>query len=115
MDQSTERAGKALRLVERLLKLSDDEGLRLRALQIRRRLQLPMSEILAKVKGDTVAEKIKLIGVSRQAYYKWVNGQSRPSGKIAKRLSELTGYSLEDIRSLRMRSDEAREELETYR
>lgn len=91
---------RAIKLAERLLKLTPDaeEGLIRRAMQIRARLKTPMSMVLDKVPGETVTEKAEKIGITRQAYYGWLKGEYRPNGKQAKRLANLTGISVEDIR-----------------
>jgi transcriptional regulator with XRE-family HTH domain len=94
-DPATQRA---MKLVDRLAAISDDEGLQLRVTQIRDRLRLPMSAVLERVPGDTVIERAKSIGVTRQAYYAWLKGSSRPSRKQARRLAFLTGYDAEAIR-----------------
>jgi hypothetical protein len=56
-----------------------------------------MSAVLAKVPGDSIPEKCKKIGTSRQNYYAWVKGFYRPSRKQAKRLEALTGFDAADI------------------
>lgn len=92
------RLDRALKLVERLMALSTDQGLRLRAVQIQDRLKLPMSDVLAKVPGDNVGEKVAAIGITRQAYHQWLHGVSRPSMRHAKKLAALTGYDATAIR-----------------
>jgi transcriptional regulator with XRE-family HTH domain len=87
-----------LRSIEQMLETSEDEGLRLRAIQIRDRLQMPMSVVLERVRGENITEKCKRIGITRAAYYDWISGKSRPSMKHAKRLSQLTGLSVIKIR-----------------
>lgn len=92
---------RALKLAERLLKLTPDteEGLIRRAMQIRDRLKTPMSMVLEKVlPGSSVTAKCEAIGVTRQAYYGWLSGQYRPNLKQAKRLAALSGFKAEDIR-----------------
>ena len=93
------RRERALKLAEKLIDLTEpNEGMHLHALQIRNRLLLPMSEILSKVPGRTVSEKAKAAGVTRQCFYWWMNGVTRPNGRRAKVLAKLTGYSPEEIR-----------------
>ena len=86
------------RLVARLVKISPDEGTRLRAKQIQDRLALPMSVVLGKVPGLTIAAKCAAIGVSRQAYYYWLRGMSRPNVTQSARIAKLTGLNADDIR-----------------
>jgi hypothetical protein len=90
---------RALKLADRLIEaVSDwDEGVSLRAQQIRKRLKTPMKDILEKVPGGTVPEKCKKIGITRQAYYGWLKGGYRPDLKQSKRLASLTGFDVEDI------------------
>ena len=58
-----------------------------------------MTVILAQVEGDSIAAKIDAIGIkSRQTYYYWRDGATRPSKKWAKRLAKLTGFSVDEIR-----------------
>ena len=91
---------RVLKLAEKLLGLIPDteEGLIRRALQLRDRLKTPMTMVLAKVPGETVTEKAAKIGITRQAYYAWANGEYRPNAKQSKRLASLTGFPAEDIR-----------------
>jgi DNA-binding XRE family transcriptional regulator len=58
---------------------------------------IPMSDIMARVPGETVVEKAATIGVSRQAYYGWINGRMRPSLPQAERIAELTGIPISNI------------------
>ena len=63
-----------------------------------RRMELvPMSYVMSKVPGETIVEKMAKIGVSRQTYYYWMQGRSRPSQRQADRLAELTGIPAVDI------------------
>lgn len=86
------------KLVSELIAHSPNRGIRLRAMQIRDRLVLPMDKVLAKVPGNSVTEKCEFIGVSRQAYYYWLRGMSRPNQTQAKRLQTLTGFDWVEIR-----------------
>jgi transcriptional regulator with XRE-family HTH domain len=90
---------RALKLAERLIKVAPetDEGLLLRVRQIVERLGKPMDAILEKVPGDSVVEKCKRIGITRQAYYRWLRGEYRPNLKQSKRLASLTGLDLDEI------------------
>ena len=97
MKPEKSKIDKAQKLVASLIKLSDDKGLNLRAMQILDRMKLPMREVLNKVPGGTVIDKAKAIGISRQTYYAWARGVSRPNISQSKRLAELTGLDWQDI------------------
>jgi DNA-binding XRE family transcriptional regulator len=58
---------------------------------------VPMKAILAKVPGHTIAEKAERCGVSRQAYYFWLDEVQRPSLQQAQKIAKLTGIPVEDI------------------
>lgn len=91
---------RALKLAERLLEITpeDDEGLLLRARQLRDRLKTPMEAVLAKVPGESVTEKCKRIGITRQNYYAWLKGEYRPNPRQSRKLAAITGFKAEDIR-----------------
>ena len=97
---TNEQRQRVLRLAEKLLGLIPDteEGLLVRAHELRDRLKTPRTMVLAKVPGETVTEKAAAIGITRQAYYAWQAGEYRPNKKQAKRLANLTGFAAEDIR-----------------
>lgn len=97
MKKQVLQRGEALKLARRLMKGSNDEGLVALATQIQDRLRRPMTDILKKVPGKTVADKARLCEVSRQAYYNWIRGLSRPTGKQAEKISLLTGIPVDDI------------------
>ena len=81
----------AIKLAKEIVELSGDDETLAAALRFRDRLKLPpMSAILNKVPGLTVKDRARSIGVSRQTYYGWLNGRSRPNSKQARRLQELT-------------------------
>lgn len=101
MEKSTDaQRERALKLAEKLIAITPeaDAGMLRRAMQIRDRLKTPMSDVLAKVPGESITEKCKRIGITRQAFYSWLRGEYRPSIKQAKRLAQLTGIDVEDIR-----------------
>ena len=56
-----------------------------------------MPEILAKLPGDSILDACLRLRVSRNTYYCWLRGDRRPNAAKALRLSQITGYSLEDI------------------
>lgn len=96
MATEAQQRERALKLAQRLLEVSPetDEEL-IQRLVIR--LKMPMAKVLAKVPGDTVPEKCKKIGITRQNYYAWLKGFYRPSLTQAKRLEALTGYDADAI------------------
>lgn len=59
---------------------------------------MPMSDILAKVPGDTIPQKAAAIGVTRTAVWYWVKGISRPRNAAAGRIARLTGIGVDEIR-----------------
>ena len=87
-----------LKLIDRVIKTAPDETIRARAEGIRDRVRLPLAEVLAKVPGATIDEKAKTLGMTRQAWYGWLEGTSRPNKARAAQLAEMTGYKVEDIR-----------------
>ena len=60
---------------------------------------VPMDYVMSKVPGETVAEKVEKVGVSRQTYYYWLQGRSRPSLRQAQRLTKLTSIPTTSIRT----------------
>ena len=92
----------ALQLIERLVKNSsgDERGTR-RALRLRAHLNAtPMSAILKKVPGRSVAQKAAAVGVSRATFYYWQNGVTRPNNIQARKLKRITGVDYDVIRGL---------------
>jgi DNA-binding XRE family transcriptional regulator len=57
----------------------------------------PMAKILAQVPGDTLAERARQIGVSRQTMYVWAQEKFRPSSGQAAIIAKLTGVPAEQI------------------
>jgi len=86
------------KLIQRLMELSQDPKLK-RSLR-KHGLSIPMSEILKKVPGVSVAEKARALGVNRATWYVWMKGSSRPNLEKAKKLSEWTNYSIAEIRGV---------------
>lgn len=91
-----------LKLAEQLVKMADDTT-RAWAIELRDRLRMPMSTVLDKVEGVSVADRCRKIGISRQTYYSWLAGEQRPSSIQAAKLSELTGIPADKIRRHRKR------------
>lgn len=93
-------AEQAIRVLDRLVKVSPNSKLAERASKMRDRLKAtPMTDILDQVlPGQPVAAKAKAVGVSRQTFYYWLNGETRPNRKQAKRIHTLTGVDTDEIR-----------------
>ena len=72
------------------------------------KLRHPMADILAKVPGDTLAERARRIGVSRQTMYVWAQERFRPSSAQAAIIAELTGVPVEQIADYQEGKDETR-------
>jgi transcriptional regulator with XRE-family HTH domain len=89
---------RARALLSQIMELDTaDQGLRRRAMSILDRLEMPMEEVLSKIPGDTVSAKCVRIGVSRQTYYAWLRGVSRPNTKLSKKIATVTGLKWEDV------------------
>jgi DNA-binding XRE family transcriptional regulator len=69
------------------------------------RLRYPMADILAKVPGDSLADRARAIGVSRQTIYVWTDEKFRPVPAMAKKIAKLTGVPVEHIRELEEQDD----------
>jgi DNA-binding XRE family transcriptional regulator len=61
------------------------------------KLRYPLADILAKVPGDTLSERARKIGVSRQTMYVWAQEKFRPGRDQAAIISKLTGVPVEQI------------------
>ena len=72
------------------------------------KLRHPMAAILARVPGDTLAERARQIGVSRQTMYVWAQERFRPSSAQAAIIAELTGVPVEQIADYQEGKDETR-------
>jgi DNA-binding XRE family transcriptional regulator len=70
------------------------------------KLRYPMAAILAKVPGDTLAERARQIGVSRQTMYVWAQERFRPSTEQAAIIAKLTGVPVEQIREYQEGKDD---------
>jgi hypothetical protein len=58
--------------------------------------------VLDKVRpGDKTVDKAKLVGVSRNTWYKWHRGEMRPNKYQAAKLSELSGVPAERFQGRR--------------
>ena len=72
------------------------------------KLRYPLADILAKVPGDTLADRARAIGVSRQTMYVWAQERFRPSTAQAAIIAELTGVPVEQIGEYQEGKDETR-------
>jgi DNA-binding transcriptional regulator YiaG len=93
---------KLLQLVDHLDRLKHrkyDLSVLHAAAELRNRILHPMSDILEMIPAKSLSERARKIGVSRQTYYDWMVGKSRPNKIKAKRLSMLTGIPVEEIRA----------------
>ena len=61
------------------------------------KLRYPMADILAKVPGESVADRARQIGVSRQTLYVWADERFRPTPRQAEIISGLSGVPVEHI------------------
>lgn len=98
MSTTTRDKERTMKLIERLIEVAPDPVMRTRAEKMLKRMTLPMAEVLAHIPGDTVIARAKHLGVTRQSYYGWLNGTSRPHAKMAKKISAITGYDANEIR-----------------
>ena len=87
----------ALQLIEELIAVMPHPRWQRFLREMHQQLQLPMADVLAKVPGDSVAEKARFLDVSRNTYYEWQNESFRPSLEQARRLEELTGFPAAQI------------------
>jgi|SRR5215470_10627158 len=96
------RRDAAERLVRAMMAL-DDIGMQavertLKRMQARSKENARLQAILAKVPGNSLAERARAVGVTRQAYHYWVTGQSRPNTQQLAKLGEITGASVAKLR-----------------
>ena len=89
---------RAERIVEKILTMKNGQALRaIERLEMRLSLK-PMQAILAKLPAKTPTERCRLLEITRQAYYDWINEKTRPNIQQAIKLSKLTGFSIKEIR-----------------
>ena len=69
--------------------------------ELRALLEPPLSlrEIFDRVPGGDIKTKAETVGITRQAYYKIVNGQVRPQDETVRLLSNMSGVPIEAIRA----------------
>jgi len=96
------RQQRALELIDELVTLDADPGTTAYALKLRERLKLPMTLVLDRLwPAESISEKVRRLGVTRQTYYGWLNGLFRPEGELAKRIAKLTGFDEDEVRGQR--------------
>jgi DNA invertase Pin-like site-specific DNA recombinase len=100
MKTQEQRRAEADRLIERLIKLSPDAVTAARAQRLKSRLMLPMPVVIDRIPGKSIIEKAKLLKVSRQTVYYWLNGTTRPNQKQARIMAGLTGFDVDEIRGV---------------
>lgn len=99
MDGVIQRHKEMVSHLDAILKLDPDKGTQYVVEKLRERLRLPMAAVMEKfMPGQTIQVKVETLRVSRQAYYEWVNGLSRPAGRVAKQIARATGLNADDIR-----------------
>lgn len=78
------------------------EDMRKMARQLQRLLAPPPTpeEILLKIPGERVKDKIAAIGISRQYWYNLINAESRPSRALLKSLAAATATSEAVLRTV---------------
>ena len=62
--------------------------------------KLPMRLVIAKVPGATDVARAHLLGVARSQVVRWKAGNTRPSEPMARKLSRLTGFDVDEIRGI---------------
>lgn len=88
-----------MKLVDRLIKIAADPALTRHARKMRANLALlPMSKVLEKVPGKTLASKARYIGVAKESVHAWNKGKWRPNLEVSQKLSRITGYPVDLIR-----------------
>jgi DNA-binding XRE family transcriptional regulator len=94
----------AIKLAEKVARMTGDKVFALRAASLKQKLhQKPLKPIIAKINAPTWKARAKLIGVSRQAMWRWFKepgapGSARPNIDQATRIAKLTGVPVEVIR-----------------
>lgn len=87
----------AMDLVEQLIAAAPDQDTKDLALALRERIRIPMTAILIKMPGESVADKSRKLGISRTTYYAWTEGKARPRRGLAERVAEYTGFTWQEI------------------
>ena len=95
-----EEVAKAQALADEIV-VATEGPVSLKAAKLRRMLVLPptIEEVLELVPGATITERMKRLRMTRQSYYRLMDG-GRPSPKTLKKLARATGLREEDLRSL---------------
>ena len=88
---------KQLDQVAKLLSLDLSDEVRLAIERAGFKIALTMADILEQVPGESVSARCRNLGIARWTYYRWKDRAARPKRTQATRLSELTGYSVEEI------------------
>lgn len=97
-----------MKLLDELVRLDLDRGTTAYALKIRERIKLPMQVVLDNAwPGDSIADKVRRLGITRQTYYGWVEGMFRPDATMARKLARATGFDEVAIRGQKLLRDKA--------
>jgi hypothetical protein len=91
---------KVLQLAKKLAAAAPDPHTRRLAAMLATHINFPLEAILEKVPGDGPTAKAKVLGVSRTAFYGWLQGKTRPRTNEAVKISEMTGYKVSEITGL---------------
>ena len=84
----------ATKQIEKLADLLPDQYSITKLMQVQVAMALmPMRLVLDKVEGESVVDRAKRVGVSRNTWYGWYRGEIRPNKRQAARLEQLTGIS----------------------
>jgi DNA-binding XRE family transcriptional regulator len=73
------------------------DALKLEARALAHKLRFPMTDILAQVPGETLSDRARAIGVSRQTMYVWASERFRPTPTQARSIAKLTSIPIEHL------------------
>lgn len=95
--KSRAQRDRAMQLAEELVLMAPDRDCRDLALALRARIRIPMTQILAKMPGGSIAEKARKLEIQRSTYYAWAEGRARPRRGLAEKVAALTGFSWQEV------------------
>ena len=95
--KSIAQRDRAMQLVEQLVTIAPDRDTQDMARALRERLLIPMSAILERMPGDSIAEKARMLQIQRSTFYAWAEGRARPRRGLAEKIAELTGYTWQEV------------------
>jgi hypothetical protein len=88
---------RALQLADQLIIEAPDQDTRDLAAAIKQRILVPMADVLARLPGESVADKSRRLQVSRTTFYAWAEGRARPRRGLAEELAKMTGLTWQEI------------------